>query len=247
MFVSEAPQRHADRNLGAEFVSELSNFAGVDLKRQSISRVHVLIRHIKNDYFQKLMSAGYHVLHTTPMWRGPGSPPYAVTDLKLHLHSEVEVTRQTVKNQVHGTEPVIILLGMVDHRPTPITKVDFPANWIARASRLSQSGTICVSRDIFLHFRVLSLLAEVNASTTMIPEFTGVRGDKWGLQLTTWAESTHRKHQPTPFTVDPSDAKEGFLQYQWKHHERWIHELLGAQQRTKQSYTVSCMPQLALH
>lgn len=226
-------------------MSELSNFTEVDLNRQSISRVHSLICHIKKDYFQQLMSAGYHVLHTTPVWLGPDSPRYAVTDLKLHLHSEVEVTRQTVKSHVHGTEPVIVLLGMVQNRPAPITKVDFPAHWIARASRLSRTGILCVSRDVFLHRRVLSLLDKVNAATTLIPEFTGVRGDKWGLKLTTWAENVHRKQQPTPFTVEESrHAKDGLLQYQWKHHERWIHELLGAQQRTKQTYTVSCMSYL---
>ncbi|KAI0700946.1 hypothetical protein BC835DRAFT_322712 [Cytidiella melzeri] len=228
--------------LDAQFLPELSNFNGLftDLKRESIVRVKTLLSLVREHYFEQLMSAGYHVIQTVPVWlRGHEAPPYALTDFVFHVHSETEVTRQTLKSSVHVNEPVIVILGMVNGRSMPAMK--FSSDWIARAGRLSQCGAICISKDLFFNERVLKLLSKVNAATTMIPYFTGVHGDDWGLDLVRWSDDVKRKDQGSRFTLSDIPGKEGVLLYSWKHHERWIYELLASNAQAKHSYTVSCL------
>jgi hypothetical protein len=191
------------------------------------------------------MNAGYHVIHSIPVFTHEQQGlPYALSDFTFQIHTDSEVTRQTLKSRANYNEPVIIILGTVYSYSIPAIKLNYSPSWIARIARLSQCGAVTISKDIFLRNRVLDLLSQVNAATTMIPRFDGVRGDNWSLDLIPWLQDTNRKNQATPFCLTRDVVKEGILHYDWKHHERWIYEVLAdgySRTQATHSYTVSCM------
>lgn len=225
--------------IDAQFLLELSKFDGLftDTEKRPIDKVQAMITYVRDYYFKELMASGYHVLHTIPVWKkGSELPLYALTDLLFHVYCETEVTRQTFTSQSRSKEPVMMIMGMTGNRPLPAVNLKLSANWIARAGRLCQFGTVCVSADILLKSRLLRLLSDVNAITTMIPVFAGVNGDNWNLELVPWYEHNLRRLQPSTFVL----CNDRSLQYAWYHQESWTYEHLGSMFSSKELYTVSC-------
>lgn len=194
-----------------------------------------MVAHLRHHYFKELMAAGHHILHTIPVWKTHhGLSPYAVTDVSFHVFSEVKITRQTLTRQSRLKEPVIIIVGMTGNRPMPA--MTFSGTWLATAGRLSSFGVVCISADIFLKPKLLKLFSHINATTTMIPVFTGVNKDNWGLDMIAWHEHGKLGGQPCEFELHNKHP----LQYRWRHHEGWTYEHSGNTFLARESYTVAC-------
>ncbi|KAI0700948.1 hypothetical protein BC835DRAFT_323570 [Cytidiella melzeri] len=225
----------------AHFVPECSRFNGLisNMQRQSATKVQALISLLREKYFPQLMAAGYHVVHTIPTWKNSASlPPWAHTDIEFHVASDTTVTRKTQKARLDSSEPVIVILGMTAGRPMPpAAKI---ADWMVRLGRTLHCGAVCLSRNIFLNPTVLRLFASVNASTTLIPFFTGVNGPNWGLRLVPWSKDEDRKNQSSDFKLEEDLDLAGGLRYKWQHQARWTYEQLGSSWSSQQKYIAYC-------
>lgn len=120
----------------------------------------------------------------------------------------------------------------------PASILQYSTDWVAHAGKSWSHGTVSISGGVFLREKLLPILSEVNAATTIVPNFSGIERDKWKLELKSWAE--HPKHKPRdcPWTLVPGSGSDGSLRYQWKHHDRYNYEHQGGSYITNGVYSV---------
>ncbi len=233
----------------AEFIHEFSRFEGLFTAqhKRPIDKVQAIVTYLRNYYFPQLVSAGYHVLHTNPVWKASPSislPCHALTSVVFHVYSKSTITRQTWSDLSRSAEPVIVVLGMSGGRPLPALQLQFSTEWVARANEGVSYGTLSLSRRVFLEERLLDLLSRVNAVTTVLPSFSGIEENKWNLELTTWANHPMRADRPCRFfRMDQGDLP-GILKYKWEHRDVWNYEHEGSKYIMNGTYSVSCESQL---
>ncbi|TCD65183.1 hypothetical protein EIP91_003005 [Steccherinum ochraceum] len=226
----------------AEFVHEFSSFEGLfqSTERRPIDKVQAIVTYLKNHYFRQVTSSGYHILNTIPVWKNGSTPPsFGLTSVAFHVYSEHVLERHTWGAFSKVDEPVILVIGMTGFRTLPSLTLKFSSHWIAHAVRGVSYGSVCVSRKVFLEERLLSLLARVNALTTIVPLFAGVDNGAWRLELTTWAMHEIRKGRACNW-VAVKDVF-GALKYKWEHRDEWNYEHEGSDHIANGIYTTSCV------
>ena len=227
----------------ADFVPTFSHFDGLfseNVQRSSILKVKALSTLIREQYLPSLMTAGYHVVHTIPVWKGGNLPIGAFTDFHFRVVSETVVTRKTLKGRSHCNDPIIMIAGVSSSKSLPQLRLDLPFAWLIRMGRLMRSGSVILSHNLFLEPKLLKICSAVNALTTLVPFFTGLNGPNWGLRLVPWAEDEDRKHVSSNFELETDCPVEGELRYGWQHEARWTYEQLGHSFSSRQKYTASC-------
>ncbi|KAI0632188.1 hypothetical protein C8Q77DRAFT_1158853 [Trametes polyzona] len=230
----------------AEYVHDYSNFG--DMKnlggesRSLILKLQAVVFYLTQHYFPALCRDGLNIITSIPVWR-PGHrslPSYALTDVTFHVYSKVEITRHNWTQVVPGQEPIIVVLGTTGSRPLPAPQLDFSTGWIVHANRSFSHGTIGIARRVFIEERLLSLLSNVNAYTTMIPVLLDPSQGFHGLSLKKWAEHDQRKDRPSKWELQPSEG-EGCLKYLWEHSEEWRYKLRGNSNMMSTTQGISCI------
>ena len=80
---------------------------------------------------------------------------------------------------------MIAVLGMTNpNLPLPSNLLRWSTNWLLGYG--STLGTLALSRDIFLHGRLLPLLEGINRATTLLPASLDMDAGNWLVKLTTW-------------------------------------------------------------
>lgn len=178
-------------------------------------------------------------MNTIPVWKTGSTPPsYGLTSITYHVYCKHVLERHTWGAFSKADEPVIILLGMTGFRPLPSLTLKFSTNWIAQAIKGVSYGTVCLSKRVFMEERLLTLLARINALTTIVPLFAGVDNGAWRLELTTWAKHEIRKSRACNWVAVQGEAN--LLKYKWEHRDEWNYEHEGSDHITNGRYTTSC-------
>jgi len=172
-----------------------------------------------------------------------------LTGLKFQVYSKHTYSRLNA----HLSDAVIVLLGMTNFKALPKARLQYSADWVRRSKGQVGTGTVCLSRKVFLEERLLSLLASINASTTIVPIFpgsddesgyvalfTGVEASEWGLALATWGKkNSGRRKSTAKSNWQVNAAAEG--SYKWEYVDKWSYEHEGhAGDVNNGIYNVSC-------
>ena len=129
---------------------------------------------------------------------------------------------------------------MCGGRPSPARVLQYSTDWVAHVGKSSSYGSVSISESIFLRDRLLPLLSEVNATTTIMPSTFGIERERWKLDLIPWAKHPERKDGDCPFGMVPGGGSDGFLQYQWRHSDKYNYEHHGGSYIANGFYSVSC-------
>ncbi|KAI0372239.1 hypothetical protein BV20DRAFT_1015644 [Pilatotrama ljubarskyi] len=229
----------------AEYVHDYSNFGdtkniGED-SRLLVFKLQAVIFYLTQHYFPAICKEGLNLVSSIPIWKaGKSLPSYALTSVAFHVYSKVEITRHNWTHVAAGMEPIIVVVGTTGYRTLPSSQLDFSTGWIVHANRGFSHGTISIARRVFIEERLLTLLSNVNANTTMIPVLLDPSLGFRGLTLKKWAEHDQRKDKPSKWELQPSDGQ-GCLKYLWEHCEEWRYKLRGNSNIMSSTQGISCV------
>ncbi|KAI0667589.1 hypothetical protein C8Q78DRAFT_981541 [Trametes maxima] len=253
-FYYEKHGTHADRDLHhiyldlrhAEYLHEYSTYndikvLNVEDSRSVILRLQAVVHYLSEFYFPALCRDGLNVISSVPVWKsGTSLPSYALTSVGFHVYSRIDVTRYNWTHVTAGMEPIIVIVGTTGYRPLPSRILEFSTGWIVNANGAFSHGTLSISKRVFIEERLLYLLANVNALTTMIPVMIDPLQGSHGLTLKRWADHDLRKDRPSKWVRLPSDG-EGCLKYLWEHSEEWRYKLSGSGDIMNATQAISCI------
>jgi len=141
---------------------------------------------------------------------------------------------------------------MTKFKPLPKARLEYSAEWVTRSKGQVGTGTICLSRKVFLEERLLGLLSGINATTTIVPIFpgsdddddcvalfTGLEASEWGLSLATWGKrNMTRRKRGLKCDWEFNAASGG---YKWDYTDKWSYEHEGSHDDANNGiYNVSC-------
>jgi len=171
-----------------------------------------------------------------------------ITTLSFQMYSQYNYTVDIVEYST----AVLVLLGMTGFRSLPKGPLKYTGEWVTIGRGSVSFGTVCLSRQVFLEQRLLSLLAKVNGTTTVVPNFcpnsnkgsvailTGSEESEWGLALTTWAQRmcSSKKTGNTYWKVNSNKAESD---YTWEYADKWSYEHQNSENESRNGmYKVSC-------
>lgn len=135
-----------------------------------------------------------------------------------------------------------MLLGICEGRPLPQLPLRGAMGWAAHQRPAGPFGAISLSSDTFLQARLLPLLFDVNAQTTLLPMFSGVQRDKWKLVLKRWSDDTNRVADDCALLRAADNGDSAVLKYKWYHFDEYGHKHEGGSYVMNGMYTVSSTP-----
>ncbi|KAI0826876.1 hypothetical protein BC628DRAFT_226056 [Trametes gibbosa] len=251
-FAYEKHGKYEDRELNhiyldlrhAEYIHEYSTYADIrtDVEdgRATILKLQAVVYYLTQHYFPQLSKEGMNVISSLPVWKtGNSLPSYALTSVAFHVYSRVEVARYNWAHVAAGMEPIIVVLGTTSFRPLPATHLEFSTGWIVQANRGFSHGTLSIARRVFIEERLLALLSNVNAQTTLIPLMVDPLLGFHGVRLKKWAEHEQRKDRSSKWQLQPSE--EGCLKYIWEHCEEWRYKTEGSGDMMNATHGISCV------
>ncbi|KAA1472024.1 hypothetical protein DENSPDRAFT_838165 [Dentipellis sp. KUC8613] len=180
-----------------------------------------LVHYLKNEYLRALVLNGSDVLYTLPVTPAK-SDPLHLTSLTFEVLPIPYSDSQRYRDGLHGRydRNAVVFVGMVEGRPLPFPLTS-SAYWIcAGFSPDMPSGTVVLSRRALLEGKLLPLLSTINSKTRLVPSFSTVEGDRWILDLSTWAEHPHLKTIDCPFKLTTHTLSNA-LEFNWDKWERW--------------------------
>ncbi|KAH9891709.1 hypothetical protein C8Q73DRAFT_782384 [Cubamyces lactineus] len=217
----------------AIYIHDYSSYAGFQTVtapadgRTLVCKMEAVIWYLTRQYFPALCKDGLNVVFTVPVWQsGASLPSYALTDVTFHVYSRVEVTRYNWAQVSANMEPIVVVLGTTGGKPLPSQRLEFSTNWIVQANKGFSHGTISIAQRVFIEQRLLQLLANVNAQTTLIPVLFNPLLGFHGVNMKRWAEHDQRKDRPSKWRLVPSEGAD-CLRYLWEHCEEWQYKLSG--------------------
>jgi hypothetical protein len=169
----------------AVYVHDLSSFEGVfdSGATAAVLKMRAIKEHMRA-YLKAFAYAGYHIVHSTPVYSGVTETRITSTTFQV-----VSKTTITVKNVIHTHEPaVIVVCGATHGRPLPM---DVKIKWSVTLTSKS-SNTVCLGRKVFLEL-LLARLSIINKQTTIVSRYPTANEEEWRVYLTSWAEHSHRQ------------------------------------------------------
>ncbi|KAK7694301.1 hypothetical protein QCA50_001483 [Cerrena zonata] len=229
-----------------KYVDSLSNVAALGKGRDSPYRLDTLLHYMK-DYLFELAESGYNIIHSVPIFTNHDERSFGYTSVAHKVISKSNVTVDNCRYVLTKDAPILLILGMSNFRPMPPLFVEWFAGWIIENKRHKSFGTLCLSKTAFLEGRLLSLLSEVNALTTVVPKFAGILDGQWHFELTNWKDDPYRQHRPCTWK-ERRNVSSNHLEYVWEHRDEWNYEHEGtASEEKKCEYTLACHTRNHLH
>lgn len=199
-----------------------------------------MVYYLTQFYFPAICGDAQNVVSSVPVWKsGTSLPSYALTSIAFQVYSKVEITRHNWAHVTPGQEPIVVVFGMTGFRPLPSNHLDYSTGWVVQGNKGFSHGTISISKRVFIEERLLSLLARVNALTTLIPTTPDVFQAFQSVKLQPWAEHEQRKDRPSKWELQPLD-NDGSLKYLWEHCEEWSYNLKGNSNMMSAAHGISC-------
>lgn len=205
-----------------------------------VDKLETAIRYITT-YLGHLAFHGHNIIHSIPIFNDHARSPFALTSVAHHVVTKSNITLSNCAHARKASEsPVILILGMCGGRELTFVPPHWIPGWvIAGKGKKSSLGTICLSREAFLEGTLLRRLADINAMTTIVPNFAGVIDGEWNFDLTTWGAHSFRKNKVCKWV--PEGSHDGCLKYIWEHRDGWSHEHEGSAGDEKNGkYSIEC-------
>lgn len=206
-------------------------------------RLQTIVYYVK-EYLVVLAAAGHHIIQSIPTFKNGSSVPVGLTDVSYQIVSREEVTVQNcTRKRSTADAPVILIVGVCGARALPAVELDWASGLVFNRRSAKTMGMACLSRAAFLEGRVLRILAQVNAATTIVPVFAGVIDGEWHCDLTTWEQHDYRKGKECRWkrVADGAAGGEaGYVEYEWQHRDDWNHEHEGTDGEKAGEYHLSC-------
>ncbi|KAI0632190.1 hypothetical protein C8Q77DRAFT_1158854 [Trametes polyzona] len=245
---------HTDRELNhiyldlrhAEYIHEYSTYSDVridagDESRAVILKLQAVVYYLTQHYFPVLSSEGLNVVCSVPVWKsGTSLPSYALTSASFHVYSRFDVGRHNWAHVPPGQEPIVVVIGTTGYRALPRPRLEFSTGWVVHANRGFSHGTLSIARRVFIEERLLGLLSDVNARTTLIPNMVDPLLGFHGVTLLKWAEHEQRRDRPSKWELQPSTG-DGCLKYMWEHCEEWRYKVQGSGDMLNATQGISCI------
>ena len=229
--------------LEATFLREFSLFDKLSSaqNKRSLSKIQSAVVYLRDYYIKQLVAAGHHVLYTIPVWNIPSQAPYyGLTSVVFHVYSKKTTAKCSCDEQSFASEPVIVIPGMCGGRPMPASVLQYSAEWVPLTGGSPSYGTAAISGSLFLTQRLLPILSDCNARTTIIPTFSGVERDIWKLELTSLANHPKRQPEDCAFTLVSGSGADGSLRFCWQNHEKYSTEHEEGGYAMSGIYSVGC-------
>ena len=205
-----------------------------------IVKLEAVVDYLSHKYFSAICEEALNIIFSIPVWTVRDFlPPYALTSVTFHVHSQAEVTLSNWAYTPSKLKPILVVLGMSSSLPMPPTCLDSSLMWIVQGNKGSY-GNMAISQRVFLHERLLNLLSRVNALTTLIPfPNMPVLKDLHDIKLLTLAEYDKRNDHTVNWELQLSDGDDQCLKYLWKHCQEWRHIIEGSKMERKER-SISC-------
>ena len=202
-----------------------------------------VVDRILKEYLPELMSHGAHIIASVPIYNYAASPAfYRLTSMAFRTYSEANITpRNEAQGSSSRPEQILFVLGMTANGILPNLRSFKPsARWVVHASAGFSHGTLAISRSTF-HLRLHSLLARVNALTTLVPvspSYDGMAGGRDIVQQ--WAKHKDFSSQSCDWKAVDSDDNLTADKFEWQYTREWNMSEEGTRLAVKGNYFVSC-------
>lgn len=180
-------------------------------------------------YLLDLAQSGYGIIKTVPTFESENaSKSFAFTNVSYQILTKGVVTIQhfMLETQTASDIPVLVMFGVCTNRQL----LTFPGKWSLGWLPTGESrlGTVWFSREMFLQRRLLYVLEEFNARTTILPKFVGIENGAWKCDLTTWEQDeNHSRRGDRCGWKEVSEGSPRYLEFIWEHRDDWSHEREG--------------------
>lgn len=231
--------------LAAKFIDSKSIIPGLldgNDWRLIRSKREALLHYFTKHYFPAFSVAGHDILYSIPVLKKGNT--HSITSLKFQIcpftfgPENVWVEGLRGRQSAIFERNMIVFVGMTGEHALPSTPLPHSGNWVCGFGREATHGMVVLSRRSFLEAKILSILAEINTETTVVPSFSGVEDGNWILELTTWNKHPMKKNRPCKFK-ELSRHADGQLEFEWSNKDRWSYDHEG-DEGSNGSYRVSC-------
>ena len=190
--------------------------------KEAMLRRMTLAEYIKTIYFPSLVARGAHIIATIPVYHSEARHAfYRFTDMTFRTYTvETELATLTEdEDTVKRSDQILFVLGMTANRPLPPVSTFTPSKrWILRG-RFSH-GLFAISRNTFLT-RLHSLLARVNAVTTLVSVSPSSRAKARGSVVQLWDKHPDRKKEPCTWRAVSGKDDASATEFEWKYSQDW--------------------------
>lgn len=215
-----------------QFLMHLSSLNGIwdSGNLSAVSRLESVV-HYTRKYLASLSQNCHNIIYSVPVVEG-SLGAFSLTSVDFQIVSH---TVRTITNaHLIKVSPVILVTGMIDHRPLPKVSLTWHDAWVAPKSY----GTLVLSREIFLDSRLLPILANINAKTTVLPRFPNPDEDEFSVHLCTLEKHPYRRYKKIDWKLSHS-PRPGFREYEYHHRDEWSYEHSGTFSEVG-AYAVRC-------
>ncbi|TFY80143.1 hypothetical protein EWM64_g3867 [Hericium alpestre] len=201
-------------------------------------RREALVEYFTRYYFPTLAQGGLDVLYTLPV---SATSAFSITSIDFQVCPFTFGPDDEYVEGIRGRQRamfernMIIFVGMAEGRSFT-RSIPHSGTWAFGLNREITQGTVILSREVFLKNKLSSLLSYINASTTVIPTFSGVEEGKLELTLKTWKDSAKAGRD---CSFKQSSSSDGRLEFIWHNVDRWAYEHEGGVDNSC-TYRVSC-------
>lgn len=197
---------------------------------RAIRRVReALIYYIQTCYLPVFQNAHHHVLYTIPM--RATEHHHGLTSLKFQI-IPFDCGNGEFYQGLYGRHRaiyernMIAFIGMFDGHEM-LSRWLPRHNWVCGSGRDSTpTGTIVLSREMFLQAKILERLRQINRQTTLVPNFSGVEDGELHLELATWSEHRIKKNKKNAGAWTQVDLGHESLDFVWNNRDEWRYQHL---------------------
>ncbi|KAI1790119.1 hypothetical protein LXA43DRAFT_891537 [Ganoderma leucocontextum] len=202
-----------------------------------------VVDRILKEYLPELMTHGAHVIASVPIYKSTATPAfYRLTSMAFRTYAETNISSGAdAELSASRPEQILFILGMTADGVLPRAKTFKPsARWVVHARAGFSHGTFAICRNTF-HLRLHSLLARINALTTLVPvspSYDGMAGGRDIVQQ--WAKHKDFSSQSCDWKAVDSDDSLTADKFEWQYTREWNMSEEGTRLAVRGNYFVSC-------
>ena len=201
-----------------------------------------IVDRILKEYLPELMTRGAHIVASVPIYKTTAMPAfYRLTNMTFRTYTAADISSSGADAESLRREQILFVLGMTGNGVCPRTKIFKPSTrWVVHARAGFSHGTFAISRNTF-HLRLHSLLARVNALTTLVPvspSYDGMAGGRDIVQQ--WAKHKDFSSQPCDWKAVDSEDNLTADKFEWQYTREWNMSEEGTRLAVRGNYFVSC-------
>lgn len=211
-----------------KYIHDLSEVRNLGVGRDAEKHLETVKTYVEH-YLTELARGGYGIIKTVPTFVENSLDPFAFTDVAYKILTKDEITvAHYISGKAASDTPIVVIYGVCTRRPLPVFITRWSLGWLPSGGAKNTVGTVWFSKETFLEKRLLHVLEEFNARTTIVPKFAGIVDGSWKCDLSTWEkhESRGARGERCTWQSGPSSSPR-HLEYVWEHRDDWNYERDG--------------------